>query len=353
MSEIAKIDKNFDFKTKINRADVVFYDAKKEPFTVYGLVEEDGIFKRMKKSDAQPISEGVLRLHKNTAGGRLRFITNSPYVAIHAKMGYIFKSPNYALTGSAGFDLYEQKENGEYIYKGAFIPPLDSENGYEAEVELWTESYREIVINFPHYSDVDELYIGVKEGSEILKTKGYKHKDPIVFYGSSITQGGCSSRAGTTYTNIVSRELDSDILNLGFSGSAMGETKMAEYIAKLKMTALVIDYDFNAPNEEHLKNTHKPFFDIIRKAQPNLKILILSKPRHNLGPTDLRRKDIIESTYLDAKNNGDDKVAFLSGLDLIPKEFNEIFTVDLCHPNDCGFATMAMAVINKLKELGV
>ena len=50
---------------------------------------------------------------------------------------------------------------------------------------------------------------------------------------------------------------------------------------------------------------------------------------------------------------GDNNVAFLSGMELIPKEFNEIFTVDLCHPNDCGFATMAMAVINKLKNFGI
>ena len=353
MNKVAKVDKNFDFETKIKRDDVVFNDAKKEPFTVFGLIEEDGIFKRMNKRDAKEISEGVLRLHKNTAGGRLRFITNSPYVAIHAKMSYMFKSPNYALTGSAGFDLYEQKEDGSCVYKGAFIPSLDSENGYEAEVELWTEETREIIINFPHYSDVDELYIGIKTGCEILKTKGYKHKAPIVFYGSSITQGACSSRAGTTYTNIVSRELNSDILNLGFSGSALGEEKMAEYISNLDMTAFVMDYDFNAPNEEHLLNTHKRFFEIIRKAQPNLKILILSKPRHKLGPTDLRRKEIIEKTYLEAVSSGDKNVAFLSGMDLIPQEFNEIFTVDLCHPNDCGFATMAMAVTKRLKELGV
>lgn len=353
MSEIAKIDKNFDFETKIKRPDIVFYDAKQEPFTVYGLIEEDGVFKRMKTTDAKEISEGVLRLHKNTAGGRLRFITNSPYVAIHAKMGYMFKSPNYALTGSAGFDLYEQKADGECVYKGAFIPPIDSTNGYEAEVELWTEETREIIINFPHYSNVDELYIGIKEGCEILKTKGYKHTDPIVFYGSSITQGACSSRAGTTYTNIVSRELNSDILNLGFSGSALGEEKMAEYIANLDMTAFCLDYDFNATNEEHLLNTHKRFFEIIRNKQKDLKILILSKPRNKLGPTDLRRKEIIEKTYLDAVASGDKNVAFLSGLDLIPKEFNEIFTVDLCHPNDCGFSTMAMAVTNKLKEFGI
>ncbi len=353
MSEIAKVDKNFDFQTKINKDDIEFFDAETKPFKIYGLIKEDGVFKRLNKNTAESISEGVLRLHKNTAGGRVRFKTNSPYVAIHAKMSYMFKSPNYALTGSAGFDVYEETKDGQNIYKGVLIPPIDSENGYEAVVELWTETDKEIIINFPHYSDVDKLYIGLKKGSKIEETKGYKNTKPIVFYGSSITQGACSSRAGTTYTNIVSRETNSDILNLGFSGSAMGEEEMAKYIASLDMTALVIDYDFNAPNEEHLKNTHKRFFEIIRSKQKDLKILILSKPRNKLGPTDLRRKEIIEKTYLDAKNSGDKNVAFLSGEDLIPQKYNEIFTVDLCHPNDCGFSTMADVVIAKLRELGV
>ena len=67
----------------------------------------------------------------------------------------------------------------------------------------------------------------------------------------------------------------------------------------------------------------------------------------------LKRKEIIEQTYLDAKNSGDKNVAFLSGMDLIPKENNEVFTVDLCHPNDCGYVTMAAAVTKKLKELGI
>ena len=79
----------------------------------------------------------------------------------------------------------------------------------------------------------------------------------------------------------------------------------------------------------------------------------MSKPRGILQGDNKNRKEIIEKTYLDAIKNGDNNVAFLSGEDLIPKEFNEIFTVDLCHPNDCGFATMAKAVTKKLKEMGI
>ena len=47
-------------------------------------------------------------------------------------------------------------------------------------------------------------------------------------YGSSITQGGCASRPGMAYQNIISRHFDCDHINLGFSGSAKGEEANAE-----------------------------------------------------------------------------------------------------------------------------
>ena len=216
MNRVAKVDKNFDFSAKINKTDVAFYNANEKPFKIYGLIFEDGIFKRIKTASAKNISEGVLRLHKNTAGGRVKFITDSPYVTIHAKMGYVFKSPNYTLLGSAGFDVYAKDSSGNDIYKGPLIPKFEDEKEINAVCELWGDSLKEITINFPHYSDVEELYIGLKKDARVLETKGYINKEPIVFYGSSITQGACSSRPGTTYTNIVSRNLDCDILNLGF-----------------------------------------------------------------------------------------------------------------------------------------
>ena len=57
-----------------------------------------------------------------------------------------------------------------------------------------------------------------------------------------------------------------------FRGGAKGETVMAEAIAKLDMAVFVYDYDYNAPNAAHLLKTHEPFFQIIRKAQPDLPV---------------------------------------------------------------------------------
>ena len=51
----------------------------------------------------------------------------------------------------------------------------------------------------------------------------------MVFYGSSITQGGCAQRPGNSYPAIVSMDRMTDFVCLGFSGNAHGEAKMAEY----------------------------------------------------------------------------------------------------------------------------
>ena len=77
---------------------------------------------------------------------------------------------------------------------------------------------REYTIHFPLYSEVVSLEIGLCDGSSLLPARDYRTQLPVVFYGSSITQGGCASRPGNSYDNIISRDLDCDHVNLGFSG---------------------------------------------------------------------------------------------------------------------------------------
>ena len=108
MSEIQKYDKNFQQGGKVNKPDLRFYDALQPPFSLHGVYydEADGRFRRMPGEVAATVSPGVAHLHRNTAGGRLRFRSNCRYVAIHAEMDHIDRMVHFPLTGSAGFDLY-------------------------------------------------------------------------------------------------------------------------------------------------------------------------------------------------------------------------------------------------------
>lgn len=347
MSSIAKIDKNFKIETKINKHDIKFYDVLEKPFKVYGVFYENGKFRRMPQSVAKTISQGVYDLHAHTAGGRVRFKTDSSYVAINAVMPNIGKMSHFALSGSAGFDLYIKGE--KEVYKNSYIPAFSFTDGFESVIELGNSEMREITINFPTYSEVSELYIGLSDKAEVSEHSAYKHEKPVVFYGSSITQGGCCSRPGNTYQSHISRRFDTNYVNLGFSGSARGEDEIAEYIKNLDMSVFVYDYDHNAPNAEHLSATHEKMYNTIRNSNPELPIIIMSAPIFCPNASWDFRKRIIKENYKKAKANGDN-VYYLDGSQLMLLAEND-GTVDGCHPNDLGFYSMAKAISDVLKGI--
>ena len=344
--DISKIDNNFAERRDISsKTDIRFYNVEESPFKVYGVFKENGLFRRIPEDVAKKVSDGVYFLHTNTAGGRVRFRTNSPYIAFKAEMSCIGKMPHFALAGSAGFDLY-----ADNVYVNTYVPPFNIENGYDGCIDIGSEGIRDITVNFPLYSNVKALYIGLSEGAKIEAPTPYICEKPVAFYGSSITQGGCASRPGTAYTSIVSRHFNCDYINLGFSGNAKAEDEMIDYIKGLDMSVFILDYDHNAPNEDHLRATHEKMFTAIRKSHPSLPILIMSRPKHILNSYELERLEIITATYNNAVANGDKNVYLLTGAELTALCGNE-GTVDNCHPTDFGFASMAQAVISVIKKI--
>lgn len=348
MSNISKIDSNFEVKTKLNKSDIKFYDVRHEPFKLYGVFYEFSRFRRLNDDFAWSVNEGVGYLASNSAGGRVRFKTDSPYIAIHTKMHNIDKMPHFTLCGSAGFDMYVF--DGVEKYVNTFVPPQSMEDGYESVINFNSSEMREITINLPLYADVSEIYIGLSETATVLPPNPYKIEKPIVYYGSSITQGGCASRPGNSYESMISRRLNADYINLGFSGSARGEDRIAEYISKLDMSAFVYDYDHNAPSVDHLRNTHEKMFKKVREANPKLPIIIMSRPVYYLTEDEKARLEVIRTTYLNAVENGDGNVYFLDGRTLMELAGND-GTVDNCHPNDLGFSSMAKAVGDVLERV--
>lgn len=207
---------------------------------------------------------------------------------------------------------------------------------------------RDILIHFPLYSEVEKVFIGIEEDATILSPTPYKHELPVVFYGSSITMGGCATRPGNTYPAVLSRWLDADFINLGFAGNAMGEPEIAEYIANLPMSVFVYDYDCNAPDAEHLKKTHDAMYQMIRKKNPTLPILILSRP-HVKKENDLR-EEVIYETYRKAKEKGE-PVFLISGYEMSHLIDPGMFWVDGVHPTDFGFYCMASTILPILKKI--
>lgn len=347
---IEKIDKNFRIATIGKNQKVAFYNAFSKPCEVTGFPWWDGKNgpRRIPAHfTAKEVGRGIMALAHTSSGGAIRFVTDSPFVALKGAYKGFRDMSHMPRTGSAGFDLYSVDDNGGEVYVSTIIPANGKPFAQMFRQQMpKSGNPRLYTIYLPLYSGVKELEIGIAPGAKLLPPPPQKIRKPILFYGSSITQGGCASRPANNYTTMLCRAVDAPQINLGFSGSAKGRPVMAEAISKLDLALFVMDYDYNAPNAEHLLKTHEKFFQIIRKARPELPIIILS--RCSLM-TDARR-DAVKRTYDNAIKAGDKKVWFIDGDELFGEAGANFCTVDRCHPNDLGFYMMYRRILPVLKE---
>lgn len=357
MSEAFVADRLMWGQENITETDVRYYNVKEEPFRVYGLYQykTESEFKRMPDEVAERVSRGVVSLYRNTAGGRVRFATDSDYIIVRAHMPKVQHFDHMPLTGTSGFDLYEDcPDSGESFFVGLFRPPVKMTDGFVAVIHLHKErKLRYFTLNFPLYNDVSSLEIGVREDAVLGEGMPYRNRKPIVFYGSSITQGGCASRPGNCYISLVCRRMNLDYINLGFSGSGKAEEAMVDYLADLDMSCFVSDYDHNAPNAEYLRKTHAAMYQKIRRKNPDIPYVMISRPdfagygRHEEASA---RRDVVMDTFRYARAQGDTLVRYLDGESFFSGTYRDACTVDTTHPNDLGFMYMAEKVFSVLRE---
>lgn len=350
-----EIDKNMTVASEINEPDTVFYNVKNSPFALYGFAEKEigKPFARMDSEVAKKVSEGVYKTNFWTAGGRVKFKTDSPYVVVSLTFPAVVASwPQMSHLAVKGCDMYQRIDEKE-VFVGAFIPPLGSNEGYQQILRFNTEGLHDVTINMPTYASISEMHIGLHKDATVMEGSRYVNEKPVVFYGSSITQGGCMSRPGTIYENILSRKYNVDYVNLGFAGNARAEDAMAEYISNLDMSAFVYDYDYNTPSVNYLEKTHEKMFKVIREKNPTLPIIIMSAPSGFDKEYIKNRRDVIFKTYENAKGNNDENVYFIDGLVLFEKYgygWGEP-TLEGVHPTDLGFDLIAKSIGEVLERL--
>ena len=337
------VEVNHEFENK----NLKFYDAAKPPFRLCGIYYEDGLYRRLTYSVAEATSPSVASLSTKTSGGRVRFtVKGSSHVAIHVEGPGQGIWDVSSITGYHAFDMY----NGTRFV--AVSRPGTAKTAHE--YMFWADPSRENVmtLNFPLSGTVSALYIGVDEGGVITPAPDYGLDTPILFYGSSVTQGMCASRPGMIYQNHLSRWLDFNYTNLGFSGSAKAEPAISAYVASLEPSIFVYDYDHNAKTPEYLEETHERMFLEFRAKHPDTPVLFMSRPnRSTEGSVLYRRMKIVEKTYKNALERGDENVWFIPGNDLLDPEIETNYNVDGSHPNDLGFFSMAKAIKPVLEEM--
>lgn len=342
--DITKIDVNFA-KTKNTETDVIWRKATDSAFDLRGVFydEEAGCFYRMKKEIADKVSTGVSVLSRCTVGGRIRFRTNSPYITARVKSVKLNMSWNYSLFARCGLCVYV---NG--VYDGYFRAGFNQWENAENDIMCYDGIYYtrekgvyDVEIYMPNYSEkIYDVEIGLKDGAQMYPAKPYTYNDkPVVFYGTSMTQGACVSRAGNDYISLLCRWCDTDFINLGFSGNGKGEPIMADYLADLDPSIFVLDYDGNVRTVEDLEKSHMPMYRKIRAKHPTTPIVLITLPAldSNAHMFVQQKRDLIYNNYLTMKAEGDENVYFVDGKTLLGEEDVEAGFTDLLHPNDLGY----------------
>lgn len=356
MESYINLDKNMIVASKIDETDVVWYDVRKSPFALHGFYDpvNEPFFHRLPEEIGEATSVKVHLLQRESTGGRVRFSTDSEYIAIRAKYRVVGRSSHLTLVSTAGFDLYEDGPYGpRYIRE--FRMPYDMVDEYEQIIRLEKGGMRAYTINFPVHSVVETLEVGLAPSAQIGGEKPYRDMEQIVFYGSSIVHGTAASRPGLIYENYICRDLNVDYINLGFSGNALGEAALARYMADMPMSVFVCDYDHNAPTVEYLAETHFPMYEIIREKNPDVPYVMITRPNYYTAGGNqenvMQRRDAVMRSYLKARDMGDKNVYFIDGTAFFASPSVYDSTMDHVHPNDYGFMKMADGIGTVLRHI--
>ncbi len=324
----------------------LWYDCKDLVVEGKGWVDTQSFYDRLPAKAEGKVPPSVWTLSHHSAGLCVRFTTDAP--SIQVRWALLPKGnlsmPHMPATGVSGVDLYSKDKSGRWRFVA---------NGRPADVtntaRFTPPSSQPCLLYLPLYNGVTSVAIGIPTGNTITvpDTAVIKQRKPIVFYGTSITQGGCASRPGMVFTAIVGRQLDTPVINLGFSGSGKMEPAMADLLAELDPSAYVLDCLWNM-SPKLVSTRIEPFVKTLRAARPDTPIWLAEDCSvRNICPTE--KGSILRAIYHKLTVEGVKNLYFLSNQGMLGDDMDG--TVDGCHPNDLGMMRQAEVFVKALSPL--
>lgn len=363
MAEIGKIDVNMEVPGDALPGKK-FYNPGEAPFRLTGFeyFEKDHVFRRLPLKSRElmdSVNPNINELCEMTAGGQILFKTDSTEITVRAKLVQAPYMSHMTGTGQGGFDCYLKEPGDKFRFRGVTRFECGTDEYTCSLVEnLEPGVMRGVTIYFPLYCGVKSVEIGLDENAGICAPDDFPNKGKLVFYGTSIMQGGCATRPGLAYTSILSRRLEMEHVNFGFSGNGLGEPEIAELLARVSNPALyLIDYEANGGTNGRLEATLKDFIAIIREKQAYTPIVIVSRFPYIMDLYDndtaalrSRLRDFQKETVENCRRQGDNKIYFIDGSTLLDDNFDD-YTIDTIHPTDLGFWKLAEALYWPLKKI--
>jgi lysophospholipase L1-like esterase len=324
---------------------ILWYDCRDIGVEGKGWSDTQSFYDRLPAKAEGKAPAAVWGLSHASAGMCVRFTTDAR--SFHVR--WTLRSSNLAIphmpaTGVSGVDVYTRARGGPWQFSGNGRP-----TGVTNTATFATRPGDHCLLYLPLYNGVASVEVGVAKGHTIstVPAGSLGHQKPIVFYGTSITQGACASRPGLAMTNIVGRRLDVPIINLGFSGSGRMEPVMADLLAELAPAVYVLDCLPNMrPNE--VAERVEPFVKRLRQAHPDTPILLAEDPNfENICPTEKGR--ILRTIYDKLTAAGVKNLHFTANKGMLGEDTEG--TVDGGHPNDLGMMRQAEVFIKSLRSI--
>jgi lysophospholipase L1-like esterase len=297
----------------------------------------------------------VWELAQHSAGLSVRFVTNAPTISVRWKLRFSrLEMPHMPATGVSGVDLYVRDDQSwHFLGNGRPLRFPDNESILVRDLEPMEREFR---LYFPLYNGVERLEIGVPDGAVFRSAIApAANRRPIVFYGTSITQGGCAARPGMAYPAILGRMLDMPVINLGFSGNGKTEPELARLLAEIEASAFVLD---SLPNLETAQVGERlpKFIEILRERHANVPILLVESipypDKRFVAKRDQRFTEsnaILHRIFSERRERGDTALHYLTSEDFLGPDGEA--TVDGVHPTDLGFQRMANSLATPLRSL--
>lgn len=297
-----------------------------------------------------------------STGIGVRFATNSSRIGVRYELLWDTHMIHMADTGLKGTDLYVFEGDSVWRHANTNRPYTKDKESKLVEStymsNLDTTRMTEYMVYFPLYDGVNKLEI--KIDSTAVISAGRPDLIPadrrIVAYGTSILQGGCASRTGMCATNIISRELNTEVVNIGISGEGKMDNCMARAMAQIPdVDVFLLD---PVPNctEMMCDTLTYDFVNILRQARPEVPIVMVEGPIYPYA-----RYDSHFGNYLPRKNaafrrnyerliaENPENLYYVDAYELDGPEDDG--TVDGIHLTDLGFRHYADKLIPVLREV--
>ncbi len=334
---IAVFDPNMAVASTTVTNGVKWIDGKALPLEGKAFTDVEHFYDRLPSNVTTAVNGGVRSMKHHTAGMQFRFTTDSK--KLHFKWvpyGGNLSMDHMPATGVSGIDIYRQTPDGRWRY--VKTGRISRASGGSLSIS-WTPG-TPCLVNLPLYNGIRSFQLGIDPEASISAPPTHKGAaKPVVFYGTSITHGGCCSRPGMSFVNIVGRKLDVPVVNLGFSGSGKMELEMSEHLARIDASCYVLDCIWNM-NDGLVKDRYEPFIRNLRAKRPGVPI-VMAEASDVYGGAPSAKDRLVRSLYDKLVAEG------WEGLVYLPKEGMYLDdgegSVDGVHPNDWGMVAHAEA----------